>query len=79
MGSIWGKVVKWKVVVGLLLIFVGLNNLVSRPRGPFQASNLDQQQGMEAMAIVLAVVGVWLVYSGTKLEWTPFLRQPVNP
>jgi len=66
MGSVWSKVVKWKVVIEILLIFVGLNNLVNGPRGPFQASNLDQQQGMEAMAIVLAVVGVWLVYSGTK-------------
>jgi len=66
MGGIWSRVVKWKVVAGLLLVFVNLNNLLNRPRQAFQAGNPDQQQGMEAMAIALVVIGVLLVYSGTK-------------
>ncbi len=58
-GPIW-----WKVIVGSLLMLSQLANLGGKGRPV--SNNYDQQQGANAMAVILFIGGGWLVYSGMK-------------
>jgi hypothetical protein len=57
------KPVWWKIILGGLLALSQVGAMLGPPRN--LAGNRDQIEGMNAMAVVLFVVAVWLVYSGT--------------
>jgi hypothetical protein len=59
------KPVWWKVIVGILIVLT--EGMAILNRQPIAASaNRDQVEGMNAMQVVLVVVGLWLIWSGTK-------------
>lgn len=63
------KPVWWKVISGLVLIFIEIKNHIHAAPNLLKADNLGQQVGMNAAAVALIAVGCWLVYSGAKPVW----------
>ncbi len=61
--------VSWKVIVGLLLIFVEVKNHVDPTPNLLKADNQTQQFGMNAAMFALIAPGCSLVYSGVKPIW----------
>jgi hypothetical protein len=59
------KPVWWKVIVGGILMVSETLAIMNR-RAPSPSANQDQVQGMEAMQVILVIVGIWLIWSGTK-------------
>jgi len=57
------KPVWWKVVVGSVLILAELGNMAALLQYP-PVGNRDEILGMEAMGVIILLVGVWLIYSG---------------
>lgn len=59
----------WKVILGLVLIIVEIHSHVSPAANLLKASNHTQQVGMDVTALLIVLLGCWLVYSGTKPVW----------
>ena len=59
----------WKVVVGLLLIFIEVKNHIHPAANLLKADNQGEQIGMNTVMVALIVLGCWLVYSGIKPMW----------
>ena len=64
-----GKLVWWKIILGILLIFIEVKNHLFPTADLLKADNQTQQAGMYFMMVVLVVLGCWLVYSGIKPIW----------
>jgi len=58
------KPVWWKVIVGGLLVLSEIGSICGRARA--LTGNRDQVQGMQAMEVILLLLGCWLIYSGTQ-------------
>ena len=63
------KPVWWKVILGLVLIFVEINNHMHPASNLLKADNAGEQAGMNVAAVIIIAVGCWLVYSGAKQVW----------
>ena len=63
------KPVWWKVILGLVLIFVEINNRIHPSSNLLKADNVGQQVGMDVAMFAIIAVGCWLVYSGAKPVW----------
>ena len=63
------KPVWWKVILGLVLVYVEIHSHVSPAPNFLRATNQAQQTGMDIMMVAIIVVGCWLVYSGAKPLW----------
>jgi hypothetical protein len=63
------KPVWWKVIVGLLLIFVEINNHINPAPNLLKANSPSEQVGMNVVMLALIALGCWLVYSGSKPLW----------
>jgi hypothetical protein len=59
----------WKVIAGLLLIFVKVKNHIDPAANVFRANSEGEQIGMNTAMVVLIAIGCWLVYSGIKPMW----------
>ena len=59
----------WKLVIGCLLLFTQINNRINPAPNLLKASNADQQRGMDAMAVILGVLAIWLIISGVRPIW----------
>ena len=59
----------WRVILGLVLVFGEVHGHVIPARNLLKASNDAQQFGMNIAAVVIILVGCWLVYSGGKPLW----------
>lgn len=58
------KPVWWKVVVGTLLAIAEIGALFGRATP--MAGNKQQIAGMNAISVLLLLLGLWLIYSGTQ-------------
>ena len=63
------KPIWWKVIVGSLLLFTQINNRINPAPNLLKASNADQQLGMDAMAVMLGLLAIWLILSGARPVW----------
>jgi len=63
------KPIWWKVIVGLLLIFIEVNNRIHPAANLLKADNQGEQVGMNIAMVAVIALGCWLVYSGVKLMW----------
>jgi uncharacterized membrane protein YecN with MAPEG domain len=63
------KPVWWKVIVGLLLIFVEINSRIHPAPNLLKADSPGEQIGMDVTMVALIAVGCWLVYSGARPLW----------
>ena len=63
------KPVWWKVILGLLLIYVQIHSHFYPAPNLLKADNPAQQTGMNIVMGLIIAVGCWLVYSGTKPVW----------
>jgi hypothetical protein len=63
------KPVWWKVILGLVLILVEINNHTHPAPNLLKANNLGEQAGMNVAMVAIIAVGCWLVYSGAKPLW----------
>jgi uncharacterized membrane protein YecN with MAPEG domain len=63
------KPVWWKVMVGLLLIFVEIDSRIHPAPNLLKADNPGEQIGMDATMVAIVAVGCWLVYSGARPLW----------
>ena len=59
----------WKVIVGLLLIFIEIKNHIAPATNLLKADNEGEQIGMNVAMVALIILGCWLVYSGIKPMW----------
>jgi hypothetical protein len=61
----------WRLGLGAFLLLGQIKSLLfpgSIPAG-LEASNLTQQQAMDAGSIVIGLVALWLLYSGFMSAW----------
>jgi len=63
------KPVAWKVLVGLLLIFINANNLLAPAPNLLKAETRTEQTGMNIACFAMIGVGCWLIYSGVRPVW----------
>jgi hypothetical protein len=65
------KPVWWKIILGLVVVYIEIHNWVSPAPNLLKASNPAQQVGMDIAMVAIIAVGCWLIYSGAK----PALRK----
>lgn len=63
------KPVWWRLIVGALLLYIEINNHLNPAPNLLKASNADQQVGMNAMAIILVAIAIWLIVTGIRPIW----------
>lgn len=63
------KPVWWKVILGAVLVLNEINSRVNPAPNMLKADNAAQQFGMNVTEVVIALIGCWLIYSGTKPLW----------
>jgi len=63
------KPVWWKVILGLVLIFVEIHSHFYPAPNLLKADNPAQQTGMNIAMVLIIAAGCWLVYSGAKPVW----------
>jgi hypothetical protein len=63
------KPIWWRVIVGLLLIFIEIKSRIDPAPNLLKASNSGEQAAMNGTMVALIILGCWLVYSGVKPLW----------
>jgi hypothetical protein len=63
------KPIWWRVIVGLLLIFIQIKSRIDPANNLLKASNSGEQAAMNGTMVALIILGCWLVYSGVKPLW----------
>jgi hypothetical protein len=63
------KPVWWKVILGLVIIYVAVDSYINPAPNMLRANNQSEEFGMFVGAIVTVTLGIWLVYSGAKPFW----------
>lgn len=63
------KPIWWKVIVGSVLLFATIDNHVNPTPNLLKASNAGERAAMNATAIAMAVLAIWLVVSGVRPVW----------
>ena len=56
----------WKIILGVVLIYINANQLLHPEKRTFQPSTAGEANAMLGMEVILIVVGAWLMYSGTR-------------
>lgn len=63
------KPIWWRVIVGLMLIFIEVKNYIHPAANLLKANSPGEQAAMNGTMVALIVLGCWLVYSGVKPVW----------
>ncbi len=63
------KPIWWRVVVGMILIFIEVKNYIHPAPNLLKANNPGELAAMNGTMVALIVLGCWLVYSGVKPVW----------
>jgi hypothetical protein len=66
----------WRIVVGLLLIVVEAKNHIAPDPNLLKADNPSQQLGMNIAAVLIVVLGCWLIYSGFRPKKVGISKDP---
>ncbi len=63
------KPVWWKILVGLVLLYVEIKNHFSQAPNLMKARDPAEQLGMNIAMGFFIALGCWLLYSGIKPVW----------
>jgi len=63
------KPVIWRVLLGVLLIYINAKNYLAPAPNLLKASNSTEQVGMNLGYFAMIGVGCWLIYTGTRPVW----------
>jgi hypothetical protein len=63
------KPVIWKILVGALLVYINLENMIAPAPNLLKPSNSDERTGMYLAYFGMIGLGCWLLYSGLKPLW----------
>lgn len=63
------KPVVWKILVGVLLIYINVTNFIAPAPNLLKAETPSEQTGMNIACFAMIGLGCWLIYSGVKPVW----------